>query len=77
MSFSDILLRARNVGDKLLDQRLVLVGVPDVSKRIFLVGGPGVSTRSCLSGFCDVVSDLNGDKTFSQKDFDRDIIYAS
>lgn len=47
-SLSDILLRARNVGDKFLDQRLVVVGVPNVSKRIFFAGGPGVWTRSCL-----------------------------
>ena len=65
------------MGDKLRDQRLVLVGVPDVAKMIFLVGGPGVSTRSCFSGACDVVSDLNGEKTCSQKDLDRDIMYAS
>ena len=76
-SFSDILLRARNLGDKLLDQRLGLVGVSDVSNRILLVGGPGVSSRSCFSGACDVVSDLNGDNTFPQKNLDRDIMYAS
>ena len=76
-SFSDILLRARNVGDKLLDQRLVLVGGPNDSKRIFLVGRPGVPTRSCLSEVCDVVSGLNGENTFSQKDLDGDIMHAS
>ena len=63
--------------DKVLDQRLGFVGVSDVSNRIFFVGGPGVSTRSCLSGVCDVVSDLNGENTFPQKDLDGDIMYAS
>ncbi len=59
--------------DRLLDQRLVLSGDPDVSNRICFVGGPGVSTRSCLSGVCDVVSDLNGENTFAKKDLDGDI----
>ncbi len=65
------------MGDKLLDQRLVLVGVSGVAKQIVLVGRPGDSTRSCLSPVCDVVSDLNGENTFSQKDFDGDIVDAS
>ena len=63
--------------DKVLDQRLGLVGVSDVSKRSFFVGGPGVTARSCLSVVCDVVSDLNGENTFPQKDLDGDIMYAS
>ena len=75
--FSDILLRARNVGDRVLDQRLILVVVSGVAKRIFLVGGPGVPARCCLSAACDVVSDLNGENMLSQIDFDKDIVSAS
>ena len=75
--FSDILRRARNVGDRVLDQRLILVGVSGVAKWMFLVGGPGVSARCCLSAACDVVSSLNGENIFSQINFDRDIVNAS
>lgn len=74
--FSDILLRARTLGDRVLDQRLILVGFSDVSKWIFLVGGPGVSARCCLSTVCDVVSDLNGENMLSRNDFDKDIVSA-
>ena len=65
------------MGDKLLDQRLVLVGVSGAAKQIFLVGGPGNSTRSCLSTVCDVVSDLDLENMFSQKDLDGDITDTS
>ena len=74
---SDILLRERNLGDRVLDQRLILVGVSGVAKAINLVGGPGVSGRCCLSLACDVVSDLNGENIFSHIDFNRDIADAS
>ena len=65
------------MGDRVLDQRLILVGVSGVAKRIFLVGGPGVSARCCLSAVCDVVSNLNGENMLSQIDFDKDIVNTS
>ena len=75
--FSDILRRVRTVDDRVLDQRLILVGVSGVAKWIFFVGGPGVSARRCLSAVCDVVSNLNGENMFSHINFDRDIVNAS
>lgn len=65
------------MGDRVLDQRLILVGVSGVANRVFFVGGPGVSARCCLSGVCGVISDLNGKNMFSHIDFDKDIVKAS